>query len=43
MCEFIGEHTKEVDDCCGKYPNRVPFFSDEKICCDGKLSLDTVC
>lgn len=30
-------HLFEPDQCCGKYPDRFPYHSDEKQCCRGKL------
>ena len=28
---------KKPDACCGNYPNRIPFVSERRSCCDGKL------
>lgn len=30
-------HAAPPDQCCGKYPERYPYHSDDKQCCKGKL------
>jgi len=31
------EGCKKPDACCGNYPNRIPFISERRSCCDGRL------
>lgn len=38
-CMNIGEHKKDLNACCGSYPSRKPYQTEEKSCCDGNLEL----
>ena len=39
QCEVTGEHTSRKK-CCGIYPNRYPYNSDQTACCREKRFLD---
>lgn len=43
MCLAIGANIVDHDMCCGDYPVRKPFLSSQKSCCNGELTLSTIC
>jgi len=42
-CQDIGMNQLEHDKCCGTYPIRKAYSSDRLMCCDGRLTANTVC